>query len=82
MHWLRSLPFLVLLALAGCATPQAPALVAPPAHLLVDTPHPEVDSRTNGGLARAIHAYRKALTAANSDKAALREHFKDTYGRD
>lgn len=77
MPWLRSLPFLVLLALAGCAS--APRVLdnRPPEHLLIETPHPVIDTKTNGGLARAIQAYRKALISANDDKAAIREHYKE-----
>lgn len=77
MPWLRSLPLLVLLALAGCASAPPALPSGPPVHLLLDTPHPVIDTTTNGGLARGILAYRRALSAANDDKAALREHYKD-----
>jgi len=72
MPWLRSLPFLCLLALTACAS----QVKAPPPYL-EDTPSPPVDYTTNGGLVKGILAYRAALKSANDDKAALREWFKD-----
>lgn len=72
MHWLRSLPFLCLLALTACAS----QVKAPPPYLEA-CPHPVVDRTTNGGLADGIRAYRQALRDCNDDKAALREWFKD-----
>lgn len=75
MRWLRSLPFLCLLALTGCASMQLAG--APPAHLLLDCPEPEIRASTNGELARSLQRYRWALRSCNDDKAALREWQKD-----
>lgn len=72
MRWLRSLPFVCLLALTACA-----AQVKAPPPYLEDCPHPTVDTTTNGGLVRGILAYRAALRSCNDDKAALREWYKE-----
>lgn len=65
--------YAILLALivTGCATTTVKDL--PPVDLLAECPHPVVSTVTNGDLAKAIPAYRKALTLCNNDKAALRE---------
>lgn len=62
---------LAMLVLTGCATTTVKVL--PPVDLLAECPHPIVSTATNGDLAKAIPAYRKALTLCNNDKAALRE---------
>lgn len=76
MPWLRSLPFLVLLALAGCATKYAQQTL-PPEHLLLPCPVPAVQAETNGALARTVLAFKRALQDCNDDKAALREWAKE-----
>jgi hypothetical protein len=72
MRWLRSFPFVCLLALTACA---AQVRTLPP--YLEDCLHPVVDTSTNGGLARGLLAYRRALRVCNDDKAALREWHKE-----
>lgn len=79
MRWLRSLPFLVLLAITGCASTQ---VIQAPAHLLLDCPAPTVEVKVNGDLARAINNYKWALKSCNDDKAALREFHKIESLRD
>lgn len=74
MRWLRSLPFLVLLAITGCASTQ---IGTPPQHLLLDCPEPEIRASTNGELARSLQRFRWALRSCNDDKAALREWQKE-----
>jgi hypothetical protein len=67
MRWTSS--FLVVLALAGCATSP---LGSPPVELLEDCPTPVVSTKTNGGLARGVRDLKEALRLCNVDKASLR----------
>lgn len=75
MRWLRSLPFMVLLCAAGCATMQQPITIPP--HLLMVCPEPAMRVLTNGEMASTLNNYHWALRACNDDKAALREGQKD-----
>lgn len=74
MHWLRSLPFMVLLCAAGC---QSMAPVKLPEHLLLPCPEPTMRRTTNGELADTLDKFKWALRACNDDKAALREWQKE-----
>lgn len=67
------------LILSGCGTFKAPVVIKaePPFELMQDCPIPEVDKRTNGGLAKGIQDLRGALVLCNNDKAALRERYKE-----
>lgn len=49
----------------------------PPAALLAECPHPDLDIQTNGDLLRGLRAYEQALALCNIDKQALREWAKD-----
>lgn len=60
----------LLLLLTGCASQQI--LDAPPDSLLLDTPEPISEGRTNRDLTNWANALRCALVQANADKAALR----------
>lgn len=76
-RWLRSWPFLVLLAMAGCASTHAIKVQhIYPEQLFLDCPTPSVEARTNGELARTLMDFRSALQTCNDDKAALREWAK------
>lgn len=69
---------LAAILLAGCATrPPQVVKLYPPASLLADCAHPDIQTGTNGDLARGILSYRAALDTCNNDKAALREWAKE-----
>lgn len=66
------------LLMASCATVAPKSVkVTPPMTFMVDCPEPEVDTATNGGLAKGITDLRGALRLCNNDKAALREWAKE-----
>ena len=72
---------LTLLSLTACGTVSSvpePVLRAAPTEYLEPTPVPDVpEERTNGALARYIRALQEALKAANDDKAAVLQWFKE-----
>lgn len=59
--------------LTACSTGPKWVRELPPQELLVDCPVVTEELATNGGLARTILAYRKAISTCNTDKASLRE---------
>lgn len=69
-----TLGFALVALLSGCATIRDDAM---PSALLEACPHPVVDTRTNGGLAKGLRDYKDALSQCNIDKAILREWQKD-----
>lgn len=58
--------------LTGCATYTNP----PPSEMLLPCPHPVVEVKTNGDLAKGLLAYRSSLDACNLQIDTLRQRFK------
>lgn len=70
--WLIGLLFVcLLLLLSGCASCPTPVKTEPLTkdHLRIRTPVPECRTEDNGDLLECLAAMRKALDAANADKA-------------
>lgn len=64
---------LLSLLLTACSTGPKWVRELPPQELLADCPNVAEELATNGGLARTVLAYRKAISTCNTDKASLRE---------
>lgn len=65
----------LLLSLTGCGSPQIRTVIQleyPPDSLLIDTPIPVAEGRTNADLMNWANSMRCAVVQANEDKAALR----------
>lgn len=66
---------LILLILAGCATPTPDTVYveqAVPVELSRDCPIPVIRARTNGELAETVKQLEQALVLCNLDKASIR----------
>lgn len=65
----------LLLSLTGCGSQQIRTVIQleyPPDSLLLDTPIPAAEGRTNADLMNWASSMRCSLVQANEDKAALR----------
>lgn len=62
-----------LAGLGGCATDRPVSNYEIPSEALQDCPEPQVDTKTNAGLARGVRDLRTSLRLCNKDKAILRE---------
>ena len=71
---------LLLTLSAGCSSTVEvlpdPAPPIPPATLMRDCPHPELDPSTNGSLVRGLLDYRAALDGCNAQLSGIRKFYE------